>query len=116
MKPATYHAAARKLRTIADQLDARSAPRTPRQKAALTSAVYGLSRYAKTLADRHRRTVEGKPKSKPYCINDDVTGFILREDQRTPRPRAAKITAKKINRKFNGPLATKSHKTHKRGK
>ena len=52
----TYQAAARKLRKIADNLDARCKPRTPRQKAALTSAVYGLSRFAQALAKKHRRT------------------------------------------------------------
>jgi len=52
----TYRAAARKLRKIADHLEARCKPKTPRQKAALTSTVYSLSRYAKQLADKHRRT------------------------------------------------------------
>ncbi len=78
LKSATYRAAARKLRMIADQFDARSKPKTPRQDttpcarakhsqplgagSALTSAVYGLSRYAKALADRHRRKIEGRSK------------------------------------------------------
>jgi len=58
LKPTTYQAAARRLRKIAANLDARCAPRTPRQKAALTSTVYGLSRYARHLAERHRKTIE----------------------------------------------------------
>ncbi len=57
LKPITYQAAARRLRQIADQLDARCEPKTPRQKAALTSTVYGLSRYARHLAEKHRRRV-----------------------------------------------------------
>ncbi len=56
MKPITYQAAARRLRQIADQLEKRCKPKTPRQKAALTSAIYGLSRYAQHLAQKHRRT------------------------------------------------------------
>jgi len=58
LKPSTYQAAARRLRKIADNLDARCAPKTPRQKAALTSTVYGLSRYARQLADKHRSTTK----------------------------------------------------------
>lgn len=54
----TYQAAARKLRTFADQLDARCKPMTPREKASLTSAVFGASRYSKRLADMHRRATE----------------------------------------------------------
>lgn len=54
LKSTTYQAAARRLRKLADHLDKRCKPKTPRQKAALTSTVYGLSRYAKMLADRHR--------------------------------------------------------------
>lgn len=59
LKPITYEAAARRLRKIADQLESRCWPKTPRQKAALTSTVYGLSRYARHLAEKHRRTTEG---------------------------------------------------------
>ncbi|HAR46243.1 MAG TPA: hypothetical protein DCS05_08780 [Nitrospiraceae bacterium] len=55
LNPTTYQAAARKLRKLADDLDMRCKPKTPREKAALTSTVHGLSRYAKNLADRHRR-------------------------------------------------------------
>jgi len=60
LKSTTYQAAARKLRRIAKNLNARRFPKTPRQKAALTSTVYGLSRYARNLAERHRRTIEGE--------------------------------------------------------
>ena len=56
MNPTTYQVAARKLRKIADDFDKRCKPKTPRDKAALTSTVHGLSRYAKDLSDRHRRT------------------------------------------------------------
>jgi hypothetical protein len=60
LSPTTYQSAARCLRKIADALEARCKPKTPRQKAALTSTVYGLSRYAKALADRHRRTTKAE--------------------------------------------------------
>lgn len=60
LRPETYRAAARRLRKTADYLNARCEPKTPRQKAALTSTVYGLSRYARHLAEKHRRKVEGK--------------------------------------------------------
>ncbi len=58
LKPITYRAAARRLRKIADHFDARCEPKTPRQKAALTSTVYGLSRYVRNLSDRHRKAIE----------------------------------------------------------
>lgn len=66
LNPVTYQAAARRLRQIADQLEARCEPQTPRQKAALTSAVYGLSRYARQLSDRHRSKIENRPHSRPH--------------------------------------------------
>ncbi len=60
LKAEVYRAAARRLRKIADQIETRCEPRTPRQKAALTSAVYGLSRYAQNLSQKHRKKIEGK--------------------------------------------------------
>jgi hypothetical protein len=53
MAPASYRAAARKLRKIADALDARCEPQSPSDKAALTSAVHRLTHTARALSARH---------------------------------------------------------------
>jgi hypothetical protein len=49
LKASTCQAASSKLCKIAADLDARCRPQTPRQKAALTSTVNGLARYARRL-------------------------------------------------------------------
>jgi hypothetical protein len=54
LPPAAWHAAARRLRAIADQLDARAAATTSHERAALTRCVNALALYARALAARHR--------------------------------------------------------------
>lgn len=58
LRPESYQAAARRVRRMADALEARSAPQTPREQAALTSAIHTLSHYAQDLSRRHRRSRE----------------------------------------------------------
>ena len=133
LNPTTYQSAARKLRKIADALDKRCKPKTPREKAirqahggeqsrttALTSTVHGLSRYAKELAERHRRSVEISTvyhithlKPQPsimevaenllarYPSVDDITDFILRDGRgHCVSDAAALDLAKQIKKKF----------------
>ena len=54
LRRSQYRAAARCIRQYADAIEQRSAPLTPRELAALTSAIHGLSRYAPSLSPRHR--------------------------------------------------------------
>jgi hypothetical protein len=91
LKPVTYQAAARRLRKFADQIDARCTPKTPRQKAALTSAVYGLSRYGRQLAERHRRTtidapVETFPASLLPPFERKIKASRLASKRKNPKP------------------------------
>lgn len=58
LHPNTYRAAARRLRKFADNIDARSKPKTARQKAALTRTIYDLSRFTQNLSKMHRRKTE----------------------------------------------------------
>jgi hypothetical protein len=50
----SYQAAARRLREIAVQLERYAAAEQPREKAALTRAVHGLTQMARVLSRRHR--------------------------------------------------------------
>lgn len=63
MRPASYRAAAEKLRRFARQLDERAdaatAESTPRDRASLTSAINRLSYFARALSDRHHGRVRG---------------------------------------------------------
>jgi len=54
LSPQAIEAAARKLDRIAAKLRARSNPQTPREQAALTSTLHGLSLFAQALSRRHR--------------------------------------------------------------
>lgn len=56
LRPEAYRAAARRLRLIADRLDACSAPETPRERASLTLTVHGLLHFSRLLCARHRRS------------------------------------------------------------
>lgn len=53
MQPSSYRAAARRLRQMADALEARAEPTTPREKAALTSTLHTLEMYVRRLVARH---------------------------------------------------------------
>lgn len=53
MSPESYRAVSRRLRRIADQLEARCTPQTPHEKAALTTAVHQLTYAARALSARH---------------------------------------------------------------
>lgn len=55
LRPMSYRAAARKLREMADQLDARADPQSPRELASLTGLVHRISLYGQHLSARHRR-------------------------------------------------------------
>lgn len=55
MSPESYRAAARRLRKMADDLEARCTPQTPREQAALTSTLTGIARYTWHLVCRHKR-------------------------------------------------------------
>ena len=55
MRPPSYIAAAKKLREYADKIEGRANASTPRERAALTSAIHGVSWYAQTLSKRHRK-------------------------------------------------------------
>ena len=50
-----YKVAARQVYRFAEELESRGVPATPRQRAALTSTIHRLSRYAQQLSARHRR-------------------------------------------------------------
>lgn len=54
MRPSSYRAAARKLRRVADLLEARAEAADPRAKQALTRAIHGLAHFAHALSRRHR--------------------------------------------------------------
>lgn len=56
LRPEAYRAAARRLRAMADRLDACAAPETPRERASLTRAVHVLVDFSRTLSARHRRS------------------------------------------------------------
>jgi hypothetical protein len=55
MQPESYRAAARRLRKFADQFEARCAPSTPREQAALTLTINVLSHYVALLSARHHK-------------------------------------------------------------
>lgn len=55
MQPESYRAAARKLRAIADKLEARAAAETPHEQAARTNIIHTLSHYVRALVARHHR-------------------------------------------------------------
>lgn len=54
LRPDSYAYCARRLRALADQIEARGNPGNPRELGALTKAVYGASRFARAFAERHR--------------------------------------------------------------
>lgn len=56
MKQSQYHATARRLRKLADRLEACSAPATARDKASLTRLVHVIQRTARELYERHTRS------------------------------------------------------------
>ena len=58
----SYRAVARRVRELADQLDAHADPHTPRERAALTLAINILARITRILSRRHH----GRP------IHDDA--------------------------------------------
>jgi len=53
MTPESYRAVARRLRKIADQIEARCTPQTPHERAALTTVVHQLTHAARALSARH---------------------------------------------------------------
>jgi hypothetical protein len=55
MSPPSVRAMARHLRRVADDLDARCAPTTPHERAALTRTLNTLARYTSHQAQRHAR-------------------------------------------------------------
>lgn len=54
-QPETYRAAARRLRRIANDLDARCEPQTPQERRGLTRVVHALAHFARALSARHNR-------------------------------------------------------------
>lgn len=58
LSPESYRAAARKLRRIADDLEARCTPQTPREQASLTRTIHVLLQMARHLRDRHQRKLD----------------------------------------------------------
>jgi hypothetical protein len=60
MTPAAYLAMARHLRKVADDLENRCRPTSPRERAALTSTLNTLARYTKLQASRHRADVAAR--------------------------------------------------------
>ena len=58
LPPSSYEAAARKLDKFAADLRERKDPQSPREKAALTSAIHGLSLFAQALSRRHRQQTQ----------------------------------------------------------
>jgi len=55
MQSSSFKAAARTLRKMADQIEARADAETPRERAARTSAINRVALYAKHLSQRNRR-------------------------------------------------------------
>jgi len=55
MQPSSYRAAARKVRQMADDLEARADAETPREQASRTSVIHRLSRYCQHLSQRNRK-------------------------------------------------------------
>lgn len=55
MKPASYEAAARRLRRLADRVEATAHATTPQERRARTLAVHALARAARELSERNRR-------------------------------------------------------------
>jgi hypothetical protein len=55
MRPASYIAAARRLRQYADKIERRAGARSAREKQALTRAIHGVAYFAQEFASRHRR-------------------------------------------------------------
>lgn len=54
LRPDSYAYCARRLRALADQIEARGNPSNPRELGSLTKAVYSASRFALAFAERHR--------------------------------------------------------------
>lgn len=62
ISPRSYRTAARRLREIADAIEGRAEPVTPRDRASLTSAINGLVHFVRALADRHHGRARGNPR------------------------------------------------------
>lgn len=58
MQPQSYRTAAKAVRKMADQIEARADAETPRERASRTSAINRLAQYAHHLANRNRRRGE----------------------------------------------------------
>lgn len=54
MPPRSYRAAARAIREMADQLEARADAQSARERAARTEVIHRLSLYCRRLRERHR--------------------------------------------------------------
>lgn len=57
LPPKSYQAAVRKIRGIADDLEARCNPQTPREQAALTLTIHRLAAFGTALSQRHRKRI-----------------------------------------------------------
>lgn len=56
----SYLAAAKRLRAYASSLERLSRPTTPRELAALTRAIHGLSLFGQAMSAKHRRARRAK--------------------------------------------------------
>lgn len=55
MRPASYIAAAKRLRALADRIEATAHAQTPQERRAQTLAIHAMAQHARHLSERHRR-------------------------------------------------------------
>lgn len=58
MKPISYIAAARRLRALADRIEATAHAQTPHERKAQTRVVHVAAQFARHLCERHHRHAE----------------------------------------------------------